>query len=325
MSKNIEYLYENHGDFDREWLPHRKISEWWYATGVLKTDQGSRYSYQFTIVRPFIKFFYFHCLMLALTNLETGEHHYFQFPKIFGSGINLGADEVSFSDKAVLLKKGSGLTLKVKVDFFELDLELDYDKGAFWHCDNGILQMGLDAKNEQTTYFSYTNMPTTGSITAAGKTMPVKGKSWFDKQGGPYSLMNRETHWEWFSLRFHDNEEIMLFSFPQTNNYHDGTYITASGKSQRLQDYDLKATKFLESNGMKFSCEWTLFMPDIKDEKYQIKPLVDGQINLAYFELLAGIYDESGKEVGLCFVELLPGVYNHNFQKIGGLLKRKSV
>ena len=35
-----------------------------------------------------------------------------------------------------------------------------------------------------------------------------------------------------------------------------------------------------------------------------------GQLNLAYFEQLAGIYDPADQQVGLCFVELLPGVYN---------------
>ena len=51
-------------------------------------------------------------------------------------------------------------------------------------------------------------------------------------------------------------------------------------------------------------------MPGIRQEEYTIVPLADGQINLAYFELLAGIYDREGNLKGHCFVELLPGVYN---------------
>jgi len=37
---------------------------------------------------------------------------------------------------------------------------------------------------------------------------------------------------------------------------------------------------------------------------------MDGQMNLAYFELLAEIINPSGERVGYCFVELLPGVRN---------------
>ena len=51
-------------------------------------------------------------------------------------------------------------------------------------------------------------------------------------------------------------------------------------------------------------------MPGVKEEKYEIRPLTVGQLNLAYFELLAGIFNESGEQVGLCMVELLPGARN---------------
>ncbi len=47
--------------------------------------------------------------------------------------------------------------------------------------------------------------------------------------------------------------------------------------------------------------------------RYVVKPLMEGQMNLGYYELLAGIWDEAEKQVGLCFVELLPGVYNEKF------------
>jgi len=43
-------------------------------------------------------------------------------------------------------------------------------------------------------------------------------------------------------------------------------------------------------------------------------PLLDQQLNLVYFELLAEIYNPAGEKVGLCFVELLPGVYNKKFK-----------
>ncbi len=63
-------------------------------------------------------------------------------------------------------------------------------------------------------------------------------------------------------------------------------------------------------NGARFSTGWTLDAPGLKAEHYTIRPLMKGQLNLAYFEQLAGIYDPVDQQVGLCFVELLPGVYN---------------
>ena len=56
---------------------------------------------------------------------------------------------------------------------------------------------------------------------------------------GPYRLVDSKSHWEWFSFRFFDDEEIMLFSFPQ-HPCIDGTYIDKEVKTTRLQNYEIK-------------------------------------------------------------------------------------
>jgi hypothetical protein len=116
--------------------------------------------------------------------------------------------------------------------------------------DNGVLRMGVDAPEETTVYYSYTNMPTTGTMILNGEKKTVTGKSWFDKQGGTYHLLNRKTHWEWFSVRFFDYEEMMLFTFPQSN-YQDGTYIAKDGTASRLIDYKVIPLDFVKVNGSK--------------------------------------------------------------------------
>jgi hypothetical protein len=77
-----------------------------------------------------------------------------------------------------------------------------------------------------------------------------------------------------------------------------------------VRDYRLTPKGFTEAAGLTFSKGWDLVMPGVKEEKYEIRPLTDGQLNLAYFELLAGIYNSAGQQVRLCVVELLPGARN---------------
>lgn len=113
----------------------------------------------------------------------------------------------------------------------------------------------------------------------------------------------------------------MLFHFPQ-QNYGDGTYIEKDGASSRLNHYRMKPLKFVKKDGYKFSCGWELELPGIKEGYYKIIPVMEGQMNLAYFEQLCYIYDKNGTEKGMCFVELLPGVYN---QKIDGKLLMKNL
>lgn len=309
--KEINYPGRNHGTFEQEWPSHKKSSEWWYATGFLDDDTGARYSFQYTVIKPIIPVIKPWIIYLALTDFSTEKHYFVKKIETSSKKITIDDTTVKYSDIANLVKEEKGMHITAEADAFSYDLFLDYGKGAFWHCDNGYLLMGSPTTEESTLYYSYPNMPTTGTITLNGKTLSVTGKSWFDKQGGPYKLLEADRHWEWFSLRFFDNEEVMLFSFPQ-NNYQDGTYIDKN-TAHRLQDYKIEPHGMIEAEGLKFSNGWTVTMPGIKEEKYTITPFMDGQIQNMYFEELCDVKNSKGESVGVCFVELLPGVYNKNF------------
>ena len=167
---------------------------------------------------------------------------------------------------------------------------------------------------------SYTNLKATGKLTLGAKESKVSGKAWFDRQGGTYNIINRWTHWEWFSIRFFDDEEVMLFSFPQSN-YQDGTYIDQAGNYTRFNAYNITPLGFTEAAGHKFSFGWKVDMNGLKDGEYTIVPKMDGQMNLTYYELLADVQDREGNVVGHCVVELLPGVYNERI-KVWAVLAR---
>jgi len=326
---SIPYRENNHGDFDAEWLPHKKVSGWWYITGYLNDENNPNdlYSYQYTVLRSRVYGITLTLLQLALTDFQTGKHFYKQTFSLNGSKF-FKEDTVKFSDIASLKKNIPNMELNINTDDFSLNLNIDKGKGAFWHGDNGVLIMGQpEDPIQRTVYYSYPNMPTIGDLsicTDSGeiKNLKVIGKSWFDRQWGPYSLTKPETHWEWFSLRFFDNEEVMLFSFPQ-HPYQDGTYIDKFGNSKLVRNYEYKEKEVIKTKGFEFSKGWDITLPGIKEEKYQIIPIMDGQINLAYYELLADIVNPKGEKVGYCFVELLPGVRNPNMNPgIKNLIKK---
>jgi predicted secreted hydrolase len=316
-SVTIPYRQENHGDFDAEWPIQRKVTGWWYITGYFAdpAEPAHLYSYQFTLARPRLFGIYPWLLHLALTDVQAGKHYFNQRLTLWHPQVYVTGDSAQFKSLAHLKREASRMLLKVRADTFALDLILDKGKGATWHADDGVLVMGgTEPPTRRTVYYSYTNMPTTGTVSLAGpqgepRTMQVAGKSWFDRQWGPYALTSINTHWEWFSLRFFDDEEVMLFAFPQCS-YFDGTYISREGKKTLVRNYTCTPKRFVEVNGVKFSMGWDLVMPGVKEEKYEIRPLTDGQMNMYYFEMLAGIYDPAGKQVGLCMVELLPGARN---------------
>lgn len=312
MIGQLPYVAKGHPGFALEWGPHLATSEWWYATGYLNDETGALYSFQYTLAKRRAKDTDFFVLMLALTDIDGKTHHYGEETSIDGAPVLLTSTTAQWGDKAGAIKGPHSMKVFGYHAEWSFDLELDYGKGAYWHCDDGVLQMGLPGEDQTSTYYSYTNMPTTGTISLGGRTFRVTGKTWFDKQGGPYDAIDRRTHWEWFSLRFDDDEEMMLFSFPQSS-YQDGTFIPRSGPARRLNAYTITPTSFVTVNGKRFSSSWTLHVPGIKAEHYTITPLIEGMLNIGYFEQLCSIVDASGKMVGKCFVELLPGVLNEKY------------
>ncbi len=315
----IPYREETHGDFAQEWLPHKKVSGWWYLTGYLQDleNPSHLYSYQYTVIKPHIYGMTMYVSMIGFTNFQTKEHLYHQRFGFRGRKIFVNNEQVVFQPYSKLQRNGNNFQLDVTTEELTLDLQLNSGKGAFWHGDDGVLVMGLpDEPRQRTVYYSYPNMPTTGDAILRkknGETVNLKlaGKSWFDRQWGPYEITNTDTYWEWFSLRFFDDEEIMLFAFPQ-HPYHDGSYIDKEGERFPVRNYSYTPHNLIEVDGYTFSEGWDLTIPGIKEEKYKIVPLMKGQVNLAYFELMAEIINMKGERVGYCFVELLPGVRGSN-------------
>lgn len=320
-----------HKSFEDEFLTHKKCSEWWYATGYLEDEEKNLFSFQFTLAKIKIAGIRFHMLLTSVTDIAAQKHYYSQQPAFLGKNITSSLHETSFGDVAGIKytsneKSALGnMELSINAKDYELTLNMQAQKAPVWHCEDGKLQMGIREDPRQVTYYySLTNIAANGTLILNKKTHKVSGKAWFDRQGGTYQLTNPLTNWEWFSIRFFDNEEIMLFSFPQTD-YADGTYISENGAYRRLSKYRIEPLDFITepNTGYRFSCGWKVMISGIKEEEYLIKPVIDGQYNVFFFELLAEVLDKQGKRVGYCVVELLPGARN---RRINTLLafRRKS-
>ncbi|MEA5015681.1 MAG: lipocalin-like domain-containing protein [Candidatus Limiplasma sp.] len=306
VTEKIKYEPNHLGSFEKEWGVHKNCREWWYATGVMFDNEKNLYSYQYTLLHLTFGIISMKVAMIALTDFKNNRHYYLQCPSSRKEPVRISNKEASMGDIASAAKHEDGILLSLNHRDFSIEFFANYGKGAFWHCDNGKLQMGIPGEKETTLYYSYTNMPTEGTLTLQGKMIHLRGKTWFDKQGGSYSIFNAKTHWEWFSLRFFDEEEMMLFTFPQ-DHYYDGTYIKADGTSARLNDYSIKAVKTIKAMNMTWSAGWELHLAH-KEKDYTIEPIQDGHMNFAYFEELCHIKNMKGEVVGYCFVELLPGV-----------------
>ena len=331
---NINYTQGTgipHRSFEEEFLTHKKDSEWWYSTGYFSDEENNEYAYQFTLARIRIFGIRFHVILTALTDITNKKHFYGQQIALFNKGITTSNNETTFG-KIALMKYSKNnkspfgkMDLTINAKDYSINFDLDAKKAPVWHCDEGLLLMGNTGDPKDSTYYySITNLDLTGTLELKGKRHTVKGKAWYDKQGGTYHLAKPVTNWEWFSFRFFDGEEIMLFPFPNTG-YKDGTYIKKDGQYERLNDFTYEPLGFIiePTTGYKFSYGWKFSIPNIKGEEYLLKPRVDGQFNVAFYELIADIYDKNNDLVGYCIIELLPGARNKKLDS--SLIFRKKV
>jgi predicted secreted hydrolase len=302
--------------FEDVWLAHKKCSEWWYCTGCLESAEKNIYAYQFTLIKMRIAGLGFHMLICTLTDVTAGKHYNTQSVAFFDKGVTANGAVIDFTGKATITVSPNTyssmglMRLVMNAPDFSVDVAMEAQKAPVWHCDKGVLQMGIQNDDrERTYYYSFTNMKAKGNVSIGGKTIDgLQGKAWFDRQGGTFHPMRKATNWEWFSLRFFDETEVMLFAFPHMD-YYDGTFIDADGSYCRLNNYKFAAKDIITVGGSRFSNGWDV---EWDGRKYSIKPMVEGMFNISFFELLAEILDEGGNRVGLCVVEILPGVRNKN-------------
>ena len=149
----IPYREKDHGTFDEEWPPHKKTSGWWYITGYLADKQNPEdllYSYQYTVAQGQISGATIYILHIALTDLQNKEHLFKQKVRLRkGKKIRANYNEVVYEPYAILTKEQEQFKLEVTTEEFDLDLSLQKGKGAFWHCDDGVLAMGLPNDPQQ--------------------------------------------------------------------------------------------------------------------------------------------------------------------------------
>jgi len=313
----IPYNNSSHKDATYEWSPHDDGGEWWYLTGYASDQNNKLYLYQITIFKGYlihnvVSLIEGYALHLSFTNCSTGQH-------VFSEDIKFRSDEV-YADARCAVFKDSMMCLdnqQIKIvgksDKLKMYLEGTSTKDAAWHGKDGIIVMGHpEDPKERSYYYSFTNIKTKGEIEFKDKEdnwvkIDGNGKAWFDRQWGKFS----ELGWEWFSFRFFDDEEIMLFPFPKTGSK-EGTYIDKKGTTISFDNFTYNVKKFETFNGKKIGLGWNVTVP-FKEKEYAVVPIVEDQYNPAliqdYWEGICNVFNSKGELVGYGIIETPGSAY----------------
>ena len=266
-------------------------TEWWYYTGNLRASTGEKFGFQMTIFRSQISppgaeknwpnpasqwrsqnIFLGHA---AVSNI-TEQKHIFdeqwcrEMIGIAGVSQNKSGTTRIYLKNWLIVIDEKRHKIRVQSNQFAFDLKMRSLKPVVLHGDRGYSRKG-ELDENASCYYSYSRLMTDGTLVYKDQTYAVSGSSWMDHEFSTAPLQKNIVGWDWFSLQFSDNTELMVFLLRQTEkSIHpasSGSYIDEDGTKKQLTHKDFKI-KVLDNwrspqSGASYPSKWQLFISDM--------------------------------------------------------------
>jgi predicted secreted hydrolase len=284
-------------EFPRDHFAHPEFkTEWWYFTGNLVAEDGREFGFQLTFFRQGVRRgqkgdtrFAVDDIKLAHFAVTDISGKKFRFAQkvsrgSFGEAGFSDGERIAWIDDWTLRLDGPGrFRLEARDKDFALALDLRAAKEPVFHGENGVSQKSA-GEGRASHYYSFTRLAAEGTVTLGGREIAVKGWSWFDQEWATNQLTENQTGWDWLSLQFEDNTELMLFQIRLKDGGRDpfshGTWIDADGKAYPVknEDFDLVPGRVWRSgeSGGDYPVEWTLRIPEL-DLELKVTAAMDAQ------------------------------------------------
>jgi predicted secreted hydrolase len=286
--------------------PHNDYkAEWWYFTGNLDDSDGRRFGYELTFFRfalaprpvPSGSAWRSHQLYMAHFALTDVENDRFRsFERFSRAALGLAgarADRLhvwlyDWSASAI----GSAafpLTLHAAADGIAIDFTLNSGKPMVLHGQAGFSRKSKEA-GQASYYYSFTRLPTAGTIRIDGRAYQVRGNSWMDREWSTSALSKEQAGWDWFALQLSDGRDLMFYRLRRKDGtvdpYSAGTLVNADGTALPLRHDAVLIRERREwrspRTGALYPVEWLLSLPEYGIELV-VKPLMsDQELDVAF-------------------------------------------
>lgn len=319
-------------EFPRDHGPHPAFkTEWWYYTGNLHTAAGRRFGYQLTFFRnalqpeptPRQSAWASNQIYLAHFALSDQDKNDFYYSERFSrDGLGLaGATAEPFhvwlEDWSAGGTADASLPMELRADNGEVAIELQLDSSKPFALQG---QQGLSQKSQEpgnaSYYYSLTRIATSGEIRIGGSSYQVSGSSWLDREWSTSALGPDQAGWDWFSLQFDDDTELMYYQLRLKDGQPDplssGVLVGEKGKTTSLTAADVKID-VLDHWTSPHSCgrypaRWRLQVPAAGLDLKIVPLLADQELqtSIRYWEGAVFIQGTRGKQPvqGYGYVEL---------------------
>lgn len=319
-------------------------TEWWYYTGHLQAEDGSRFGYELTFFRfamvdqqppersdwavrdvDFAHFAitdetnqkYFFCDRMERANMnlagtETGKAHF--LPRIWIDNWQLQFQGKKGNQQ--LIEASGNAQNHANHTSMAIRLQHTAQKPPVINGKNGVSQKGPKT-GQASHYYSMTRLSTTGSLRIGNRRYNVTGQSWLDREFSSKGLAEKQIGWDWFAIQLEDGRDLMLYQIRQKGNVVDvhsaGTLVDKNGNSTYLQrqDFQVHVTDWWTSPHTKarYPAGWKVVLPQ-HHIAVQITPTVADQEmrprheSAIYWEGSCNVKGIGNSQRGKAYVEL---------------------
>jgi len=256
-------------------------TEWWYFTGNLETRSKRHFGYQLTIFRVGLdpampakdsewrtnQVYMGH---LAISDIESNKHssgEIFARSAVGLAGSSLNPFHVWLGPWSIKSQDADFFPLLLTAQLEDIKIDLRVDKGnkpMVLQGNKGLSQKGAEVGNAS-YYYSYTRLPTSGSVSINGASYEVTGNSWFDREWSSSALASDQQGWDWFALQLDDGRDLMFYRMRDVNGNaqtfskgvlvdNEGTVIGLNLDNTRLEPL----SSWTDANGDEYPLKWRL-------------------------------------------------------------------
>jgi predicted secreted hydrolase len=293
--------------FPRDHFGHPQASiEWWYFTALARDRAGTPYSVFFTLFSSSGGL----VPVAQVRNLRTGAvvgHTEQLVPGRVGtSALDLEAGRARLHYQP----RSDTWSFSAAGDRFAVSLSQHPDKPYALHGNGtGLIQQSLGGSSH---YYSATRMDARGTLQFRGKTLRLTGESWLDHQWGDYRDDPRAFNWDWFSCRFDDRSEMMMYQFRDRATgrplarFRNGTFVSRGGRTTAVTNFQARhGRRALRAAGHEWPLDWQLEAPGLKLTETLHSVLRDELVrNTIVPTFWEGVARATGTRAGICFVEI---------------------
>lgn len=313
--------------------PHPAFrSEWWYFTGNLDGGGGERFGFQLTFFRFALapeepppggsawrtrQAWMAH---FALTDVAGRAH---RGVERFSRGAPGLAGAVAAPFRVWLedwqaRSTGAALfpmALEARDGDLGLALSLVSAKPLVLQGDRGLSRKSAEPGNAS-YYYSFTRLQAQGTVTVGGRTLPVTGQAWMDREWSTSALADDQVGWDWFALHLDDGSDLMFYRLRRRDGSMDpasaGTLVAPDGSVEAIAAGDVEIEELgtwrSPDGAARYPARWRLSLPD-RALRLDVRPVLADQEmrhGFRYWEGAVEVTGQRGEQVleGRGYVEL---------------------